>query len=315
MRGFDIREWKALDWAGFVSLIALTLIPLINGALKDYPQFASFVPSFVSWTYLPVPLLLIVLGVILFRSLEPRTMREVRRAPEPDEPPATSRPREPEQAFVFYPISYLLDLTAQLPHIECRFYAINFRQEPLSILQFRLSLQVSEGPTLESIPLRNDELKLGAQSAVMVSCRRNLTDAEFRAMPMRTRRDSAAFEMFARAVDTDNRPMTYGPVNSMVIDGSTTAPQEEPQQRTRRTVAPNLAYQSYALDQVISHLRGSGVGKVTAAQLNRLIGDQALRDGVNPIYEPLDFQAIQEALKQFLHEGKLRLEGDNLTLP
>jgi hypothetical protein len=116
MRGFDIREWKALDWAGLASIIALALLPSINAGMKDYPAFAALMPAFISWPYLPVPLVLFVLVVIAIRSREPRTPRESAQTHGLETRSQLPLPVqfEPPSEFKLLPISYSIDLTAQL---------------------------------------------------------------------------------------------------------------------------------------------------------------------------------------------------------
>lgn len=251
MRGFDIREWKALDWAGFASLIALVLIPTINAGMKDYPEFAARMPAFVSWPYLPVPLMLFLIGVIALRSMERATPQQAQRSllPPQEKPKKTKGPvgvrpsmvgpfrisDEPRFSdFKLLPISYEIELNAPLPYVQAHFYAISFLSQEVAITQVKLSLRLNNFPVLEFIPLVQDDFLLDPKSTPIVTCRRNLTDSELRVIPKKSLRESASFELYAKAADSDTT-YSYGPVSSMVINGSVNSPPppEEPRPSKR----------------------------------------------------------------------------------
>jgi len=222
-----MRKWSVLDWLGIGGLLFGAAVLFLNASLKDAPAVAARLPAFVSSSilaYIPLPLL--ILGLTLLAISSRRKDRAITKRVEQTN---TNRlmPQmlfEPPSEYKLLPVGYVLDLAAQLPYVECVFYAVSFYPKVLAVSHFRLSLRVPEGPTLENIPLRNDDLKIDGHSAPMIFCRRNLTDSELKVIPKRTRRDSASFEMFVRATDPENRTLTYGPVSSMVIDGWLNAP-------------------------------------------------------------------------------------------
>jgi hypothetical protein len=82
----------------------------------------------------------------------------------------------------------------------------------------------------------------------------------------------------------------------------------------RPAFAPPLDYQRQALEQVIAHLRNSGVKKVGLPQLGQVLPSLLLRDGINPIFEPLSVETIVDALDEFIRVGKLGVEGRLLVL-
>jgi hypothetical protein len=78
--------------------------------------------------------------------------------------------------------------------------------------------------------------------------------------------------------------------------------------------APPLDYQLRALEQVIAHLRNSGVKKVSLPQLGKILHSPLLRDGINPIFEPLSVETIVDALDELIRTGKLGVEDRLLIL-
>ncbi len=211
MRGLDVREWKALDWAGAAGLIAAALVPAINAGLKDAPALASQVPVsvtvFLSWPYLASVLLLIPLGVIVYR-LKDKAPAKVATAQRPTRPIVEpfQIAFEPPSDFKLLPQQYSVELAAQLPYVEVCFFVVLFG-----------------AAALESIPLLQDDFQVHPKDAPMVFCRRNLTDSEIRNLPWRAGRGSGSFELLAKATDGD-KTLSYGPVSSMAIDGWVNAP-------------------------------------------------------------------------------------------
>jgi hypothetical protein len=83
----------------------------------------------------------------------------------------------------------------------------------------------------------------------------------------------------------------------------------------RPAFAPPLDYQRQALEQVIAHLRNSGITKVGLPQLGQVLPSPLLRDGFNPVFEPLSVEAVVDAIDEFIRAGKLGIEGQLLVLP
>jgi len=228
MRGLDVREWKALDWAGAAGLIAAALVPAINAGLKYAPALASQVPVsvtvFLSWPYLASVLLLIPLGVIVYR-LKDKAPAKVATAQRPTRPIVEpfQIAFEPPSDFKLLPQQYSVELAAQLPYVEVCFFVVSFLPHPITLSQVKLSLRLFGAAALESIPLLQDDFQVHPKDAPMVFCRRNLTDSEIRNLPWRAGRGSGSFELLAKATDGD-KTLSYGPVSSMAIDGWVNAP-------------------------------------------------------------------------------------------
>jgi hypothetical protein len=122
--------------------------------------------------------------------------------------------------FELCPISFMIDLVQTVPSVELRYYAINYLDRELilstaSTVQFRLSAV----PALDPIPLIQ-EFRLAPLSSNMVFYRRNLLDAEARAISQEKNHHplTASFSMTARA-RSGRREYTYGPVASKWIEG------------------------------------------------------------------------------------------------
>lgn len=324
MRGFDIREWKALDWAGFASLIVIVLIPTINAGLKDYPQFASLVPAFISWPYLPVPLALCVLGVIAVRSLE---SNEPKAPPPPADaeedqtksllpPPVFPQQRyHPSGEFIVLPLYVTVNLLSQPPEVEARFYVCPFLPRRLKLVDIELSVRVNSLPNLEDVTFRQKEHVIEPKDYAVVICRRQLTDAEFAYAWQSGRASNADFHL--RAIATDGaKTFIYGPVSSMTIEAWVNGPKpQQVQPRTGEPITPPIEYQRNALQAVIVHLRRSGVRTLNIPQFANVLGDMSLRDGTNPIFEPLSIRSTAEAVSQLIQEGSLSLSGDTFEIP
>ena len=77
---------------------------------------------------------------------------------------------------------------------------------------------------------------------------------------------------------------------------------------------PPLDYQRSALQQVIEHLRRSGLKSVSLPQLESALRSPGLRDGVNPVFEPLSLGAVAGAIDELIAAGKVRIEGQLLAL-
>jgi len=220
-----VREWKALDWSGFAALMGLTLLPIVNTGIKDYPELAGRIPAFVSWPYLPVPLLVIFLGVILIRSLERNVPPLPRRAQDVEVAESLLPPRpfpkiryQPESEFFLLPLYFRVDASAQIPSVELRFYVVNYLSRPILLSEINVSLQVSGLPPLEDIPLRQKDFRIEPKEYEVITLSRQLTNAERELSWKSGRVPSASFALSARATD-GAQSFAYGPVSSMVIEG------------------------------------------------------------------------------------------------
>lgn len=92
------------------------------------------------------------------------------------------------------------------------------------------------------------------------------------------------------------------------------APRGERPIRAQAPAVVPLEYQRSALEQVAAHLRRSGVKLIQLQQLGRVIADPSLRDGINPIFEPLSLETTQAVVAEFIRAGKLRLKGDAIAI-
>jgi hypothetical protein len=92
------------------------------------------------------------------------------------------------------------------------------------------------------------------------------------------------------------------------------APREGAPAFSRSPSDPPLEYQRSALQQVILHLRRSGVRVIHLPQFRRVIADVSLRDGINPIFEPLSLESAWPAIEEFMREGKISLHDDGIAI-
>ena len=236
MRGLDVREWKALDWAGAAGLIAAALVPAINAGLRDAPALASQVPAsaiaFLSWPYLASVLLLVPFGVIVYRLKGKAPMSAAE-----EQTPLSFRlfqyAHEPPSDFKFLPQRYSVELAATLPYVEVCFFVVSFVPRTIALSQTKLSLRLFGSVPLESIPLLQDDFEVHPKATPIVVCRRNLTDSEIHNLPWSAGHTSGSFELLAKARDGD-KTLSYGPVSSMVIDGWVNMPPKKADLEARR---------------------------------------------------------------------------------
>ncbi len=70
-------------------------------------------------------------------------------------------------------------------------------------------------------------------------------------------------------------------------------------------VTPPTAYQYTALTQVITDLKRRGLTEVTFEQLDRALATPGLRDGVDPLYEPLGVGLVMDGLRLMEAQGEV----------
>jgi hypothetical protein len=221
-----MRAWKFWDWTAYGALAVATFMTALDSALKNSPAVATFLPGpvdSVAWSFAPFVLILVATIILLVRAFLPtshawQTVKE--------ETLSLLPPREvprvrfvSESEFAVLPLHFSVDLTAQIPTVEVRLYVVSFLPRPIQLTNIELSLQVSSMPAIEDITFRQKDLRVDPKEYEVVICRRQLTNAE-RDMP--TWRDGrtsgSSFSLTARATDGE-KPFTYGPVSSMVIEG------------------------------------------------------------------------------------------------
>jgi len=221
MKSLDARTWTVLDWSGAISLIVAAMLLAINAGLKETPALANLVPGMLDsafMAYSPLALLGVFIIAVVARTgvpvtpeavITPDKMGKIRLA-------GTS-------VFQLVPQHFTVELAAQLPYVEARFFVVNFLPRHIVLTHSKLSLQLYGAPALELIPLSQDDLVINPHEAPIIVCRRNLSDAERNNLPWRAGRNSASFELLAKAQDGDTS-LSYGPVSSMAIDGWVNVP-------------------------------------------------------------------------------------------
>ena len=229
MRGLDIKNWGLWEWIAAASVFLAALIVALDAGLKDAPALAAEMPALLRssiWPYTPLALLLIAFGVAFFRAREksmPMKGDEMRMGVSPRMVGPFQISHEPPSNIRLLPLNFTINFAAPLPYVEVCFYVVHFVPRALVLTQVKLSLRVQSAPAIELIPLVQDDIRIEPNSTPIVTCRRNLTDSELRVLPKKTGRESASFELFAKAADGD-KTLTYGPVGSMVIEGWVSAP-------------------------------------------------------------------------------------------
>lgn len=82
----------------------------------------------------------------------------------------------------------------------------------------------------------------------------------------------------------------------------------------RSPFAPPIEYQRQALGQILDHMRRSGVSRATPIQLAHAISTHGLRDGANPIFEPISIESVVDALDELIQTEEIMLDGQQLVL-
>ncbi len=125
---------------------------------------------------------------------------------------------EPASEFKLLPQQFSVELSAQLPYVEARFFVVSFLPRPITLTDVKLSIRLFGASPIEAIPLRTHEWQVDPRDAPLVVCQRNLSDSELRNLPWRAGRESGSFELVAKAMD-GKKVLTYGPVSARVIEG------------------------------------------------------------------------------------------------
>jgi len=224
MKILDIKTWDLLGGLGVATFVLAALVLALNQALVDAPAVVKWLPSFISssgMAYVPISLFSVTALVVLVRAFRGRRgqghsgMLTYKIS---GNRLALTDAFEPVSEFKLLPQRFSIDFSAQLPYVEVRFYAINFLPRAITLNHVKLTLQISGAPALELIPLVQDDPTVDPKRPLIVSCRRALLDAEFRAYPEKFGYESASFSLTAKATD-GGKVLVYGPVSSMVIDG------------------------------------------------------------------------------------------------
>lgn len=248
-----MRNWKFWDWAAYGALAVAAFMMAFDAALRNSPEIAKFLPGLVSsafWAFAPGLLVIIATMILLVRG------RQQQPEPKMEETKSLLPPRQfpkvrylPDAHFALLPIYFTVDVLSQLPIVDVRFYVISYLPRPLLLTEVDLSLQLSGTPSLEDIPLRQKDWRIDPNDYEVISCRRQLTNAERDAVPWKAGRlPSSSFTLSAKATDGEQN-FSYGPVSAMVIEGWINA---NPQSRNNETSANiTLNPESTSLEKII----------------------------------------------------------------
>jgi len=111
-----------------------------------------------------------------------------------------------------------------------------------------------------------------------------------------------------------NFVLVTGSGNQVVVDSQGVAQTLGGGQARSSAPLPPIEYQVSALTQIFEHLRRSGVLRVRREEFMRLLPQLTLRDGVNPIFEPLSFPVVQEGLAELQANGLVEATDDEFLL-
>jgi hypothetical protein len=75
-----------------------------------------------------------------------------------------------------------------------------------------------------------------------------------------------------------------------------------------------LPYQLNALEQLLASFRREGHDQVHLSTFSQQLGNIVLRDGINPMYEPLTLQKVEAGVQELIEKGKLAIDRDFLIL-
>jgi hypothetical protein len=218
----NIREWKFWDWVAAISLGMAAIIPALEDVLKNAPNLLSRMPGVLEspvWSYLPLLLVLLTVVVVTVRQRSSAIgVRAMSRQKAFQAPDLLDLLEDSRSEFKLLPQQFVVDLSAQLPYVEIRFFAVNFLTQRIVLSSAKLSLRLGGGAPLEAIPLMQEDCELDAHQSRVVICRRNLSDSELGNLPWMAGWQSGSFELLARAT-TGDKALTYGPVSAMVVDG------------------------------------------------------------------------------------------------
>jgi len=222
-----MKNWKFWDWTAYGTLAVAAFMMAFDYALKNAPTLAKLSPGLAEsslWAFAPSMLVVVATVILVFRGTYQGLSSKA------DETKSLLPPRpfpkiryEPGSDFAFLPVHFTVELAAQFPHIEVRFFAVSFLPRPIKLTEVDLSLQLYSAAALEDITFRQKDWLVDPKDYEVVFCRRNLTDLERTTLPWQTGRVTAAFQLSAKATD-GNKTLSYGPVSSRVIEGWVNVP-------------------------------------------------------------------------------------------
>lgn len=106
----------------------------------------------------------------------------------------------PVEAFEILPFGFRIDLFHSPPSAEVELYVVNYTRKMLQLTELKLGLYASGAPGLSHLELVQ-EFPLSPRRSMLVTCRRNLTDTEAKAitLPPNFMPVSGAVDFVARA--------------------------------------------------------------------------------------------------------------------
>src|SRR6266568_4412238 len=177
-----MKNWKFWDWTAYGTLAVAAFMMAFDYALKNAPTLAKLLPGLAEsslWAFAPSMLVVVATVILVFRG----TYQGL--SPKADETKSLLPPRpfpkiryEPGSDFAFLPVHFTVELAAQFPHIEVRFFAVSFLPRPIKLTEVDLSLQLYSAAALEDITFRQKDWLVDPKDYEVVFCRRNLTDLE-----------------------------------------------------------------------------------------------------------------------------------------
>lgn len=229
-RDGSMSKWKFWDWAAYGALAVAVFMTAFDAALRNSPDVAKLLPGLASsnvWAFAPGVLVIVATMIWLLRGKQqPQSKSKV------EEPRGLLPPRQfskirsvPQSQFALLPISFTVDLLSQLPIVEVRFYVVSYLPRSIMLTEVELSLLLSGISLMEDIPLRQIDLRIDPSEYEVITCRRQLTNAERDAVSWKAGRlPNSSFMLSAKATDGEQK-FSYGPVSAIVIEGWVNAEQ------------------------------------------------------------------------------------------
>jgi len=130
-------------------------------------------------------------------------------------------PRSAPLMFEARPISFTIDLAAQIPRIEIRFYVINYLAKPVSLEDVHVTrLTLGEGLSLDGIRLvpALEGVVIPGRESRLVFCTKNLMDSEVRAIESLPTNMTTGVSFTSRAKGK-RRAIDADPMCAIAIEG------------------------------------------------------------------------------------------------
>jgi len=121
--------------------------------------------------------------------------------------------------FKVRPLSFVIELAPERPSVEIRLQAVNNLSRPVTLAELKISpLSMYGVPDISNVPLADDGILVPARGTQVVACRRNLLEAEARALRQLTGKHRASCSLVAKARH-NRREYIYGPVAGIPLEG------------------------------------------------------------------------------------------------